>query len=307
MWRVTISLEVEAVESQLQDSSHDTMQCKEDNRRRSATLPSPWRCSYNLYRGEEGQVIISMSGGEEVRRKFVYGRGGKNPTYQEMVSKKLKIFNNSSLDWRRFVENYLPQHKEVGNWVAGVEYSLGKKGRWKILDNIAAAWRDQREELAEEVFDITVVDARYRKNQTRCSGEWNCRRLFRNYGETTKTNVSRYSLKTEKEPHRRNEVQMCKRKNQSNMSCRREDENNYINMAICNEKKGCRKYESKIPLRCDATDKYTRRTGYFPSYKQKDRFSYLEPINDFLDVLIVEDTNIYMSKRNRKIVCQLKY
>ena len=69
-------------------------------------------------------MIISMSGEEEYDDivSWMVTLDGilcmkKNPTYQEMVSKKLKIINNSSLDRRRFVENYLPQHKEVGNWV----------------------------------------------------------------------------------------------------------------------------------------------------------------------------------------------
>ena len=232
--------------------------CKEDTRRRGGTMRSGWRCcSYPIINQRQETVIVSVSGGEVMER---------------------------------FVEKYLPQHREMIGWVPGLEYSLRKRGRWRTLNNVAAAWREQNDELAEEVYDMVVVDACNRKPMW-YSEQRGYRKLFTNQREVNTETKSQNLTPTP----RKVEQKKSKRKNQSNINFSDlfHDKTNFVKMTIFSKSGGYRENQNEIPLKCHASDKYTRKNVQEnlqkrirrKNLKQQGQTFYFDEEMEYFDVL----------------------
>ena len=81
--------------------------------------------------------------------------------------------SSQQLDLARFVEEYLPGHKEVIQWEDNVIYSLNKKKRWDILEKVETAFTESAQKLVEEKFKVTVA-VRHTENNMFKSIYTNC-------------------------------------------------------------------------------------------------------------------------------------
>lgn len=194
---------------------------------------------------------------------------GLNPKYTEAIA-----INRQGLEMDKFVHDYLPEHLEMLRWDPRVNYSLKKRGRWKMLERVATVWQEQGVELAEETFDIQIGDVGRVKPFLDRWDKVGHRRLYRNHGEVVrKTNLTkrpRYlssRLKTwEEGDPTKVEEKMSKKGYPSNMCFSHQstglgslEKNNKVDIMVLNNGPECKERRTQIPLRCHASDKYTRR------------------------------------------------
>eukprot|EP00091_Calanus_sinicus_P011333 TRINITY_DN25693_c0_g1_i1.p1 TRINITY_DN25693_c0_g1~~TRINITY_DN25693_c0_g1_i1.p1 ORF type:complete len:233 (-),score=45.87 TRINITY_DN25693_c0_g1_i1:253-951(-) len=157
-------------------------------------------------------------------------------------------------------------------WDPSVNYSLKKRGRWKMLERVATAWQEHGLQLAEETFDIKIGDVGRVKPFPDRYDMVGHRTLYGNHGEIVrKINLAerpRYlspRLKTwEEGDPTKVEVKKSKRGCPSTMRfsykyTRERKDNEVCNKRIKRWTKKAKETQTKIPLRCHASDKYTRR------------------------------------------------
>ena len=85
--------------------------------------------------------------------KRLIGHGVSNP-FNENININTNAQNRNEV--LRFIDKFLPEHSEMRNWEQGVDYSLKKNGRWKLLDKVRKAWQNQSRELALFEKEVTV-------------------------------------------------------------------------------------------------------------------------------------------------------
>ena len=114
----------------------------------------------------------------------------RSKTYRRIIghSVPLKTFEQINLNTNdqnrknvvRFVEKFLPDHSEMKHWENGVDYSLKKNGRWKMLEKVKEVWQYQDQELASLDGDVTI-DHLYVNVHKHQDDHFSQR--FRNHGE----------------------------------------------------------------------------------------------------------------------------
>ena len=204
----------------------------------------------------------------------------RSKTYRRIIghSVPLKTFEQINLntnDQNRknvvsFVDKFLPDHSEMKHWENGVDYSLKKNGRWKMLEKVKEVWQYQDQELASLDGDVTI-DHLYVNVHKHQDDHFSQR--FRNHGEIVQKSRIKKGAKSKSGKRKRwleewedgdpSKVEIIKtvKPNRSYKRFNKVDNLNDINIQIVSKSSASDTCPKKTPLRCHASDKYTRRTS----------------------------------------------
>ena len=169
----------------------------------------------------------------------------------------------------RFVDKFLPEFSEMRNWEKGVDYSLKKKGRWRLLDKVKEAWQNQSQELASFEKDVTIdhlVSNIHKQHDDFFS------KRFRNHGEIVqKSRITkefrsgqrngRLHVWEEGDPSKVEIITPAKANRSYKSRFGIHDDAHDISIKIKSAKSDNGIYPTqKLPLKSHASDKYTRRS-----------------------------------------------
>merc|ERR1711915_684210 len=209
-------------------------------------------------------VMAGARNGKTMRSRW---RCGGNPNLEE--SECIAI-NRQGIELRKFVEDFLPKFNEILKWDPNVTYSLKKRGRWRILQEVEFAWQQQADCLAGKDFDIEIGDLRclepmedvyYRALLLQSRGSVGARKIYRNHGQiVNKENLKGKWIEGDRE---KVEIKRSKKLKVANMKYTnlQEEREHTRKISIVIANKGAnngRKSKKKI-MRCHESDKYTRR------------------------------------------------
>ena len=186
------------------------------------------------------------------------------PSFHENININTNDQNRN--DVLRFVDKFLPEHSEMRNWDQGVDYSLKKKGRWKLLDKVKEAWQNQSEELALLEKEVTIDHLVSNVYQHRYDNDFFSQR-FRNHGDIVqKSKITRGKKKErlqvweEGDPSKVETISPAKPNRSYKSRFSIQDEKKDISIKIWQSDKGNGISRQKTPLKSHASDKYTRRS-----------------------------------------------